>query len=152
VDERLLGQFGHRHAARAGVEPRGVGLRAEHHDGPAVLLVRLEALEELLGVVEHRGRRVERERAIRLQLPVMPAAVGAPAQRDHVIGEGLAEPRCLQDSLALGGWDPSGGRVDLEVNLAASGHHDRFLPGGAAVFGRLRIYLAWEARKGRHAG
>jgi hypothetical protein len=73
----------------------------------------------------------------------MPAALGAPAQRDHVISEDPAEPGGFQDSRALVVGHSRGGRVDLEDNLGARGHHDRFLPGGAAVFGRLRIYVAW---------
>jgi hypothetical protein len=75
--------------------------------------------------VEHRGGRVERERAVRLQLAVVPAAPGRPAQRDHVIGEDLTEPRCRQYPLSLGGWHPGLGRVDLEVDSGAevSGHH-----------------------------
>ena len=102
VDERLLGQFGHRHPAAARVEAGRVGLGPEHDDRAGRLPVGLEALEELLAVVEHLGGRVEGERAVRLKLAVVPAALLRPAQRDHVVGEDLTEPRRLQYPHALG--------------------------------------------------
>jgi hypothetical protein len=75
--------------------------------------------------VEDRGGRVERERAVRLELAVVPAALGRPAQGDHMIGEDLTEPRVRQYPHPFGGWHPRLGRADLEFDLGggACGHH-----------------------------
>src|SRR6185437_1010931 len=124
AQERLFRQLGHRHPAAADVEPGRVGPRAEHHDRTGTLPVGLKPLEELLAVVEHRRGRVERERAVRLELAIVPAALRRPAQRDHVIGEDLTEPRRLQNPRAVGGWHSRLGGVDLELDLGfeACGH------------------------------
>src|SRR3546814_7576791 len=45
-DEHVLGQFGHRHAARARVETRGIGLDTEQRHRTVVEAVGLQPLED----------------------------------------------------------------------------------------------------------
>ena len=59
--------------------------------------VGLHALEDLLRVVQHRGRRVQRERAVGLDPGVVPARVGGPLDGEHVVGEVDAEARVSED-------------------------------------------------------
>ena len=59
-EEVLLGQLGQGHPAGAALHPLGVGLRAEGPDRAVRVPVGLHALEDLLGVVQHRGRRHQR--------------------------------------------------------------------------------------------
>jgi len=131
-----LRQFWHGQPGRRPVEAGRVGLRPERHDRPARLPVGLHPLEDLLGVVEDRGGRVEGEWAVGLQPAVVPAAVGRPADGDHVIGEYLAEPRRGQNPLPLRGGDGIGAGAHLERDLSvrAGGHRWSFLlPGGAGA-------------------
>src|SRR5262249_2300218 len=103
-----------------------------------------------LAVVEHRRGRVERERAVRLELAVVPAALRRPAQRDHVIGEELTEPRRLQNLLAVSGWHSRLGGIDLELDLGveACGHR-RSGPFRAiyACIGSVRQVSFWLYRR-----
>ena len=59
--------------ARAAGEAGGVGLRPEGRDAAVGLGVGLEALEDRLGVVQRRGRRVQLQRRVGGQPGVVPA-------------------------------------------------------------------------------
>jgi len=66
------------------------------------VLVRLEALEDLLRVVQHRGRRLELDRAVGRDARAVPSALLRPADVDHVVGEVLAEAGLGEDVGVLG--------------------------------------------------
>jgi hypothetical protein len=100
-------------AGRA-LEAEGVLLGAEGGDGPVGLAVRLEALEDLLRVVQDHGGRIEGERRVRHELAVVPAAALGPLDRHHVVGEVAAEPRVGQDRVALRGGERAGGGLELD--------------------------------------
>ena len=128
ADERRLGQFRHGHPARRPVEPCRVRLRAERHDRAARLPVRLQALENLLRVVEHRGGGFERDRAVRLKLAVMPAPVIRPADRHHVVGEDLAEPGICQQPLPISSRNRAAGGTERKVDLSVRAGSHQGLP------------------------
>ena len=77
------------------------GLGPERPDRAVGVPVGLHALEDLLRVVQHRGRGLQRDRPVRRDLAVVPAPVGGPGGQHHVVGEGLAEPGVGEDRLAL---------------------------------------------------
>ena len=118
-DERLVRQLGHRDAGRRGAEPGGVRGRPEQHHRARPLPVGLQALEDLLGVVEHRGGGVQGQRAVGLEPAVMPAALRRPPQGDHVVGEDLAETGCREQFRALRRGDCPAGRVNVVGDLGA---------------------------------
>ena len=94
-------QLGHRQPAGGGLEALGVRLGPEGGDRAVGLAVGLETLEDLLRVVQDLGRRVERERRVRDELGVVPAAALGPLDGHHVVGEVAAEPGVGQDRLPL---------------------------------------------------
>ncbi|MPM39352.1 hypothetical protein SDC9_85985 [bioreactor metagenome] len=99
--------------------PLGIRLRAEQPDGVVRVAVRLEALEDLLGVVEDRRRGVERLPAVRYELRVTPAVLHGPRGDRHVVGEVPAEPGRSQDDRALLG--SCRGRMGVHVEAQAHG-------------------------------
>ena len=96
AQERRLGQHRHRQALGGGLEAAGVLLGAEQGDAAVLETIGLEALENLLGVVQHGARRIEDERLARPELRVAPAALLRPADGRHVIGEDSAEAGILE--------------------------------------------------------
>ena len=66
------------------------------------MAVGLEALEDLLAVVQHSGGRVERDWTVGLNARTVPPTAGRPADVDHVVGEVLAEARVGEDRVAIG--------------------------------------------------
>ncbi len=91
LDEQLFGQMRHGEPRRALVEARGIGLGAEARDAAVGQLVGLEALEDFLRIMEHRRRRIERDRLARTQYRIVPALTLGVADRHHMIGEQRAE-------------------------------------------------------------
>ncbi len=114
LDEGLDRQFGHAEPAGGRLEAGGVLLRTEGGDRPVGLTVGLQALEDLLRVVQDHGRRVEGDRRVRHELAVVPAAALGPLDRHHVVGEVAAEPGVGQDRLAVCGGERAGGRLELD--------------------------------------
>lgn len=100
-DEGLDRQLRHRQTAGRPLEALGVGLRAEGHDGAVGAAVGLEALEDLLRVVQRHIGRIDRQRRVRDELCVVPATPLRPLDRHHVVGEVSAESGADQDRLAL---------------------------------------------------
>ena len=94
---------------------------AERADRAVGVPVRLQALEDLLPVVQHRGGRVELDRPVRRDARAVPSALLGPADVGHVVGEVVAEPGVGEDRLALGLG--LGGLVggDLPVSPAGDG-------------------------------
>jgi len=100
--------------AGGGLEALGVLVGAERRDGAVGPAVGLEALEDLLRVVQGHVRRVERDRRVRNELTVVPAATLRPLDRHHVVGEVAAEPGVRQDRVALGVGERTGGGLELD--------------------------------------
>src|SRR5690606_30389457 len=84
--------------------------------------VGLEALEELLGVVEDGRCRVERERPVRFEPGVVPAPALGVVDRDHVVGEDLPESGIRQYLLALGRGASVAGELHVAAELLTDGH------------------------------
>ena len=105
LEEALLGQLGHRHAARRAVEARGVRGRAEDAHAAVREPVRLEALEDGLRVVEHRRRREQLDRPVRPQLAASPALAGDVVDLHHVLAAEGAEAGVLDQLCARLGVD-----------------------------------------------
>ena len=83
-------------AIGAVVHPLAVPVEAEEPDLVVGAAERLEAVEHLLGVVEHRRGGVERERPVRNDARIEPAALALPVGDRHVVGE-----RPPEDELAV---------------------------------------------------
>ena len=99
-EEQLFGELRHREPGRRAAEACRVGLGAERGDRAVGLPVRLEALEDLLPVVQdHRGG-IERQRPVRHHRRVVPAHALGPPDRHHVVGEIPAESGVGQDLAA----------------------------------------------------
>ena len=97
VHEVLDGELGQRQArARVGEAP-GVALGTEQPDRAVGAVVGLEALEDLLGVVEDGAGRRQRVVGEGLDPGVDPAPLGVPVDGGHVVGEVDAEPGILVD-------------------------------------------------------
>ena len=75
----------------------GVGLWAEGPDGAVLVAVCLDALEDLLPVVQHRRGRVQRDRAVGHHFGIMPAGFLFPAHGHHVVGEMQAKTGFFQN-------------------------------------------------------
>ena len=104
AEEQLLGQLRQGQAAGGAVQAGRVGLGAERPHRPVLVPVGLQALEDLLAVVQHGGRGVQGQRAVGLHAGVMPRAavlVPGPVDRDHVVREDVAETGVLEDLDAL---------------------------------------------------
>ena len=98
------GQLRQGQAAGAAGEPGGVLVGPEGPDRAVGVPVGLHALEDLLRVVQDRGRRLERDGPVCRDAGVVPAPVGGPRGQHHVVGEGLAEAGVGEDRLALLVW------------------------------------------------
>ena len=96
-------QFGQCEAACGALQAAPVLVGAERVDRAVRVPVRLDALEDLLAVVQHGCGGVEGDRAVRLDARAMPAAADRPADVDHVVGEVRAEAGVDEDRLALRG-------------------------------------------------
>src|SRR6185437_5270130 len=84
-------------------------------DRAVLLAVCLQALEDLLAVVQRGGRRIEFDRTIWAQLRVMPAVAGGVLDRDHMVGEVAAEAGItVKDRGALGVGERLAGRLELD--------------------------------------
>ncbi len=102
ADEVLVGELRQGQAAGAAPEALGVLLGAEGPDGAVGMPVGLDALEDLLGVVQHGGGGVQGQGAVGTHLAAVPAGVQGPAHMGHVVGEVLAETGVGEDLLADG--------------------------------------------------
>src|SRR6266540_3171079 len=123
-DEQFLREFGHGQAPGAAPEPGRVRLWPERHDRPIYLPVCLESFENLLCVVQHRRGGIEGKLPVWLELGVMPAAVAAPADGDHVIGEDLPESRRGEDLSAAARRHSGirGTHVKTKAEVGIGGH------------------------------
>jgi hypothetical protein len=146
LDERLDRQLGHGEAAGGALEALGVLVRAEGGHGAVGAAVGLEALEDLLGVVQDVGRRVERDRRVRDELAVVPAAALGPLDGHHVVGEVAAEAGVRQDRRALGVGERAGGGLELDRGR----RHEWLSFTGVVVTGRFRSCTP-SARTSEHS-
>ena len=71
---------------------RGIGVGAEQVDAAIVALVGLEALENLLRVMQHGRGRIEREIRARFDARVVPALRLVVADDGHMVGEQRPKP------------------------------------------------------------
>ena len=80
--------------------------------------VGLDALEDLLAVVEHGGGRGQTEIAVRNDAVVSPALTLRPASMSHVVGEAVAEVKVGQHlrALVLGDRRGVGGQGEATGN------------------------------------
>ena len=88
---QLLGNLGHTQAVGGFVHPVDVVPDAEQLDGAIGGAVGLQALENLLAVVEHLGGGVDLEGAVGDDAGVMPALALVVVDDEHMVGHGLAE-------------------------------------------------------------
>ena len=85
------------------------------------MAVGLDALEDLLTVVQHRSGGVEGERAIGAHLVAVPIGIDGPAHVGHVVGEVFTKPWVLQDIVTdcighrLVGWQDFKTRFKLSI-------------------------------------
>ena len=93
------------------IHPADVVHGAEQLDGTIVGAVSLQALKDLLGVVEHLGRRVNLEGSIGDNAGVMPSLAGVIVHDEHMIGHALAK----HQSRGLGLLLQSLGAGDLDL-------------------------------------
>ena len=100
------------------LEALGVGVGAEQVHAAVVALVGLQAFKDLLRVVQHGHRRIEREIGARFDACVMPAPPLRVADDRHVIGEHPAEARLDQ----LGRAVLIGHRIRRRLNLEFQAH------------------------------
>ena len=91
LQEELLVDLGHAEPLRRDVHPPDIFHRPEEEDGAAFSPVGLHPLEDLLGVVEAHGRRIELERPVGFDQGVMPAPAGVVGHGEEMIGEDLSE-------------------------------------------------------------
>ena len=125
-------------ARRVRGDAPAMALEAEEPDLAVAAPERLEAVEHLLRVVKHRGRGIERERAVRNDARIEPAPLAVVVDHRHVVGEGPAE-----DQLAvLRPRLPRRGEVKRQCRLR--GH-------GACRRGR-RPSFGVDRTQSRHAG
>ncbi|GMR62626.1 hypothetical protein PMAYCL1PPCAC_32821, partial [Pristionchus mayeri] len=91
LDQLLRVEHRERGSLRGAVHARHVHVGAEHADLVVDAPVRLHALEQLDGVVQHLGSGVQLERLNLVQLRFLPARLHVPVDVDHVVGVVLAE-------------------------------------------------------------
>ncbi len=99
---RLLVHRGHSDARRRAVEALGVLLDPEQVQVAVGSAIGLGAVEHHLPAVEYLGRRIERERLVRTDGGVVPAALRRVALREHAIGEHASEPQLRGQGLRNG--------------------------------------------------
>ena len=100
------------------VHPADTVHGAEQLDGAVIGAVGLQALKDLLGVVEHLGRRIDLEGSIGDDAGVVPALAGVIVHDEHMIGHALAEHQSGGLGLLL--QSLSAGDLDLLHNGTAS--------------------------------
>jgi hypothetical protein len=103
-DECGFGQLWHRQALSRALEAARVLERAEHHGAALGDTVGLQALEDLLAVVQHRRGGIHGQRRARRDLGAVPALALGVADHRHVIGEDAPEPRIMQQRGAVIRW------------------------------------------------
>ena len=96
IDE-VLGRQRRYRSLRGALQPFGIRGGTERGDRAIRLPVGLEALEDLLPVVQDHRRRVQCDRSVRLDLRIVPAALAVVVHHHHVVGEVLAESGRLVD-------------------------------------------------------
>ncbi len=126
-DEQVHRQLRQRQALRRALQAPAVGVRAEGPDRTVGMAVGLDALEDLLAVVQHRGGRIQRQRAVGADLGIVPALLAVPFDGDHVVGEGVAEARRGENLRALVGAARGGGRDQAELRRRLGSGHRGFL-------------------------
>ena len=102
LDEEIRRELGQRQPVRGALHAHRVGLRTESPDRSVGMPVGFESFEDLLGVVENRRRRIEHQGTVGPHFGVVPAKVGRPVDRDHMVGEVFAEPGIAVNFAALG--------------------------------------------------
>ena len=93
----------------------GVPVGTESPDSAILVPIRLEALEDLLGIVQHGSRRVQSERPVGHDCRVVPAISGRPGGDCHVVGEVHAESRIGQNCVAFALAARLGVRPEFEL-------------------------------------
>ena len=99
--EILLRDLGDAHAVTGGVDAPGVLDGAEELHPALGVAVGLQALKDLLGVVEHHGGGIQGDGAVGDDAPVVPALAGGIVHDEHVVGKGLAEHQRARVGLGL---------------------------------------------------
>ena len=119
LDEVLHRDLGNAHPVGGVLHPLAVTVGAEQLDGVVRGPVGLQALKDLLRVVENHAGRIQGEGLIGDDAGVMPALVRRIVHDEHVVGENLTEAQlALVRGLGLG----AGGLGDLNIQ-----HIDRSL-------------------------
>ena len=88
---QLLGDLGQGHTGGGVVHAAHVVQGAEQLDGAVSGAVSLQALKDLLSIVEHLGGGVNGQRAIGHDAGIMPALTGIIVHDEHMVGHSLAE-------------------------------------------------------------
>ena len=133
-DEVLLGQLGQGQAAGRGGQPGRVVAGAEGPHAAVVVAVGLDALEDLLPVVQDGGGRGQAQVAEGDDAALAPAPVARPAGVGHVVGEDGAEVEVPQRPGA--GGVVGGARVGGQGEAAGQGVGGRDRDCGGAGEGR----------------
>ena len=115
---QILGDLGQGDTLSRVVHPADIVHGAEQLDGAVIGAVGLQALKDLLGVVEHLGRRIDLEGSIGDDAGVVPALAGVIVHDEHMIGHALAEHQSGGLGLLL--QSLSAGDLDLLHNGTAS--------------------------------
>ena len=97
----LLRQGGDAHALTGGVDAPDVLHGAEELHPAVGAAVGLQALKDLLGIVEHHGGGLQGEGAVGHDAPVVPALAGGVVHDKHMVGKGLAEDQRVGIGLRL---------------------------------------------------
>ena len=97
----LLRQGGDAHALTGGVDAPDVLHGAEELHPAIGAAVGLQALKDLLGIVEHHGGGLQGEGAVGHDAPVVPALAGGVVHDKHMVGKGLAEDQRVGIGLRL---------------------------------------------------
>ena len=87
---QVLRHLGQGHTLGGRVHPADVVHGAEELDGAVLGPVGLQALEDLLGVVEHLGRRVDLQGGVGDDPGIVPALTGVVVRDEHMVGHALA--------------------------------------------------------------
>lgn len=89
-------------AGRGSVQTSHVLVGTEETNVALLVLVGLHTLETLKGIVEDTSGRVEREVLVRSDTGSLPAVVGCPFERQHVVGEVFAKDQFIVGDQFLG--------------------------------------------------
>ena len=93
LDVILFRNLGDAQTVRRILHPLGVAVGTEQLNGAVGGAVCLHALENLLGIVENGGGRIQLKGAIGYDPGVVPALTGSVVHHEHVIGENFAEAK-----------------------------------------------------------